>query len=194
MNTLAAETKKHGKLSIAHAARKGAWPMAQEAKVDIITHVPLDTPLDSAAALSLQKSGGVCVPTLAMAQRISSTDFMPNLNYAAAKESVIQLHKAGVPILAGTDANSSPRMAVKHGESLHRELELLVEAGLSNEEALRAATGLAAKWFRLDDRGVIEVGKRADLVIVGGNPIEDIAATRDVKKVWIAGTEVPLKG
>ena len=111
--------------------------MAQEAKVDIITHIPLDTPLDSIAALSFKESGGVCVPTLAMAERIISTDFMPNINYASAKESVVQLHKAGVPILAGTDANTSPIMEVKHGESLHRELELLVEAGLSNEEALR---------------------------------------------------------
>jgi len=81
---------------------------------------------------------------------------------------------------------------VTHGEAIHRELELLVDAGLSNEEALRAATSLGARWFRLEDRGVIAVGKRADLVLVGGNPMDNIAATRDVKRVWIAGEEIRL--
>jgi imidazolonepropionase-like amidohydrolase len=114
------------------------------------------------------------------------------LNYAAAKESVTLLHKAGVPILAGTDANQSPMAAVKHGEALHRELELLVDAGLSNEEALRAATSLGAQCFRLADRGVIAVGKRADLVLVGRNPVDNIAATKDIKRVWIAGEEIML--
>lgn len=72
----------------------------------------------------------------------------PGLNYAAAKESVALLHRAGVPILVGTDANSSPMAAIKHGESLHRKLELLVEAGLLNAKELRAATSFLAEWFR----------------------------------------------
>lgn len=82
--------------------------------------------------------------------------------------------------------------AVKHGEALHRELELLVDARLSNEEALRAATSLTAEWFRLSDRGAITVGKRADMVLVGGNPADDIAGTKNVKRVWIGREEVPL--
>jgi imidazolonepropionase-like amidohydrolase len=118
----------------------------------------------------------------------------PGLNYDAAKESVTLLHNAGVPILAGTDSNSSPMAAVRHGASIHQEMELLVEAGLSNEEALRAATSLPAKWFRLKDRGVIAVGKRADLVLISGNPVEDICSTKNVKKVWVAGKEIVLQG
>jgi imidazolonepropionase-like amidohydrolase len=97
-----------------------------------------------------------------------------------------------MPILTGTDANQSLIAAVKHGEALHRKLELLVDAGLSNEEALRAATILAAEWFRLGNRGAIAVGKRADMVLVGGNPVDDIADTKHVKRVWIVGEEVPL--
>jgi hypothetical protein len=79
----------------------------------------------------------VCVPTLVMEGILVNGRVFPGLNYAAAKESVAQLHKASVSILAGTDANWSPMVSLKHGEGFHRELELLVDAGLSNEEALK---------------------------------------------------------
>jgi imidazolonepropionase-like amidohydrolase len=193
VNTLVIEAKKRGMLTVAHAARNGALAMAQEGKVDIVTHVPLDFPLDEAEAKLMKDEGRVCVPTLIMEETLANAKIIPGLNYSAAKNSVTQLHKAGVPILAGTDANQSPMAGVKHGAALHRELELLVDAGLSEEEVLRAATSLPAKWFRLEDRGVITVGRRADLVLVGGNPVDDIAATKNVKMVWIAGEEVMLE-
>ena len=193
VNALVTEARKRGMLTVAHAARKGALGMAQAGKVDIVTHVPLDVPLKEAEAKLMKEEGRVCVPTLVMEETMASRKIFPGLNYSAAKESVILLHKAGVHILAGTDANQSPMAAVKHGEALHRELELLVNAGLSNEEALRAATSSGAQWFRLEDRGVIAVGKRADLVLVGGNPIDNIADTKDVKRVWIGGEEIILE-
>jgi imidazolonepropionase-like amidohydrolase len=59
-------------------------------------------------------------------------------------------------------------------------------------EALRAATSLPAEWFRLEDRGVIEVGKRVDSVLVTGDPLDDITATKNVKRVWVAWKEVVL--
>lgn len=66
----------------------------------------------------------------------------------------------------------------------------LVEAGMTSAEALRAATELPAKYFGLRDRGVIKAGMRADMVLVEGNPLVDITATRKIKKVWIGGVEV----
>ena len=192
INTLAAEARKHGKLSVAHAARKGAFCMAQEGKVDIITHCPLNHPLDEAAAKLMKDEGRICVPTLIMEKTMSGAKIFPGLNYAAAKESVSLLHQAGVPILAGTDSNPSPMAGVKHGESLHSELELLVDAGLSNEDSLRAATSLPAQWFQMPDRGVIAVGKRADLVLVNGDPLDDISATKNLEKICVAGKEVLL--
>lgn len=97
----------------------------------------------------------------------------PGITYNAARASVNAMHEAGVPVLAGTDANMQPGIPanVKHGESMHQELELLVDAGLSNLDALRAATPPPAKHLRLEDRGVIAVGKRADLVLVSGDPL-----------------------
>ena len=96
-----------------------------------------------------------------------------------------------MPILAGTDANAGPGIpfSPRHGESLHEELELLIEAGLSAVEALRAATVLPAHYFGLHDRGVIEPGRRADLVLIDGDPTADIRATRQIRRVWCAGVE-----
>src|SRR4029079_94391 len=105
-----------------------------------------------------------------------------------ALRAVRQLRAAAVPILAGTDA---PNPGTAHGPSIHRELELLVQAGLSPTVALAAATSIPAKIFGLKDRGRIAPGLRADLVLVKGDPTQDITATRDIQKVWNIGQEVP---
>jgi imidazolonepropionase-like amidohydrolase len=82
------------------------------------------------------------------------------------------LHNAGVPIVAGTD-DGVP------GHSLHRELELYVEAGMTPMAALRAATAVPASAMGMADRvGTIEAGRRADLLILDGNPLNDIANIR----------------
>jgi len=101
------------------------------------------------------------------------------------------LHEAGVPILAGTDANDAPGTPsrVPHGESLHRELELLADAGLSPLEVLLAATARTARYFGLTDRGTIEPGKRADLILVEEDPLADIRATRSLLRIWCGGVE-----
>jgi adenine deaminase len=71
--------------------------------------------------------------------------------------------------------------------SIHREVELLVRAGLSPIEALRAATSAPARAFRLADRGRIAPGLRADLLLVDGDPTTDILATRAIRTVWKLG-------
>lgn len=95
------------------------------------------------------------------------------------------LKAEGVPMVAGSDALTS---GVVGGFSLHEELELLVGAGLSNEEALASATRLPAIWLGVDrDRGTIEAGKRADMVLLDANPLLDIANTRKIAGVFIDG-------
>jgi Complex I intermediate-associated protein 30 (CIA30)/Amidohydrolase family len=78
-----------------------------------------------------------------------------------------------------------------HGASLHREMELLVEAGLT---ALAAATSVPAHAFGLDDRGRIAPGLRSDLVLVEGDPSQDILATRHLHGVWKRGSAVDRQG
>ena len=87
----------------------------------------------------------------------------------------------------GTDA---PNPDTSYGVSLHQELLLLTECGLSAEEALRAATSGPAREFGLIDRGRIENGRRADLLLVKGDPTKDIRATRDIVGVWKAGIPI----
>ena len=108
-------------------------------------------------------------------------------NYRAAERALPQLKEAGVPILAGTDA---PNPGTTFGASLHRELELLVRAGLTPVEALRAATSVPAAKFSLKGRGHIGPGMIADLMLVNGDPTRDIKATRDIVSVWKDGRPV----
>jgi imidazolonepropionase-like amidohydrolase len=95
------------------------------------------------------------------------------------------MHDAGVPIGAGTD---TPIGFSVPGYSLHSELEMLVRAGLSPLEALHAATVRPAEFFGLTRAmGTVEEGRLADLVLLGANPLEDIANTRAVEAVVTKG-------
>lgn len=218
LNAIVTAAHEHNKLVVAHASAYTPFSMAQDANVDIITHAPRDKPLDDTAVARMLTEKRISVPTLTMMKRLMQTPSLGAIlhlclrpavflaiirarrqnphtsaqKYEHARDSVTALHRAGVPILAGTDANAeagSP-CRVKHGEALHDELELLVEAGLSSIDALRAATMYPAMYFGLLDRGAVEVGKRADLVLVEGNPVKDITATRRVQRVWLRGLEV----
>jgi imidazolonepropionase-like amidohydrolase len=102
------------------------------------------------------------------------------------------LHEAGVTLAAGTDANNP---WIVPGPSFHRELELLVEAGIPPEEVLVIATANGARAAGLlDDRGTIEPGKRADLVLVSRDPREDIRATRELRWVMQGGQRFDPRG
>ncbi|MFI5709582.1 amidohydrolase family protein [Kribbella sp. NPDC051620] len=176
-----------GLLTVAHAATVGAYDVAIAIGVDVVTHVPFREQLRPDQVEALAAAGRVVVPTLTMAEAVNKLRGSAEL-FKAALESVAALHEAGVPLLAGTDANAQPGVPpVEHGSSLHRELELLAQAGLSNAEALYAATAGPAKYFKLADRGVVEPGRRADLLLIAGDPLTDLSATRDITRVWVAG-------
>jgi imidazolonepropionase-like amidohydrolase len=78
-----------------------------------------------------------------------------------------------------------------YGASVHAELALLVQAGLTPPEALAAATSAPARIFHLSNRGLIRPGMRADLVLVEGDPTQDIPATRNIAAVWKHGSFLP---
>jgi imidazolonepropionase-like amidohydrolase len=105
--------------------------------------------------------------------------------FQAELKMVGEMNKAGVPILAGTDTAAGVR--VYPGFSLHEELELLVQAGLTPMEALQAATRNAGKYLGLADTGTIEKGKRADMVLLDANPLMEIKNTRKIQSVVLAG-------
>ncbi|MGH3814236.1 MAG: amidohydrolase family protein [Pseudonocardiaceae bacterium] len=105
------------------------------------------------------------------------------LDFTGALHITANLHTADVALLAGTDAIP----IAGHGVMLHRELELLVEAGLTPTQAVTAATAGPAEKFQLPDRGGIAVGLTADLLLVTGDPTTDITATRNITRIWRHG-------
>jgi len=97
-----------------------------------------------------------------------------------------RMHERGIPIGAGTD---TPIFLAVPGYSLHSELEYLVRAGLSPLEALESATVRPAEFFSLqDEMGTVDVGKKADLVLLDANPLDNIANTRSIAAVVSKGT------
>ncbi|MGH3213062.1 MAG: amidohydrolase family protein [Trebonia sp.] len=183
----------HGLRTIAHAAARDAVLLAQAAGVDVLTHAPIDRELEESAIDRTRASGQFVVPTLTMMEAIAERlGGIAPVSYDVARSTVGQWYQAGVTILAGTDANQAPSAPASppYGTSLHHELGLLVDAGLSTVDAVRSATVLAAQYFGLADRGVIAPGKRADLVLIEGDPLTDISAVSKVAAVWCAGLPV----
>ena len=104
------------------------------------------------------------------------------------KEMVVAFKEAGVPMVVGTDAGVS---GVVTGFALHDELALLVNAGLTTEEALVSATRLPSEWLGIDEKvGTVEVGKYADLLLLDENPLENIENTRKINGVFVNGNWV----
>jgi len=112
----------------------------------------------------------------------------PRANADAQIAAVRGLHDAGVRLLVGTDASRNTSSA--HGISVHYEIDLFSKAGLSPSEILAAATAKSADAFHLDDRGKILPGRRADLVLVRGDPTSDVLSIRDIVRIWKSGVEV----
>ena len=101
-------------------------------------------------------------------------------------EMVDQMHRAGVPFLAGTDTAAG--VHVFPGFSLHEELASFVKAGFTPMEALQTATRNPAQFFgRLEDLGTVEAGRIADLVLLDANPLDDIHNTQKINAVVLAG-------
>lgn len=168
------------------AAKKlAAWFAAQRTVLDP-TMALRELNADSHAELVRKEPGlSKLPPTLAavlgdVGARPEDLD-KARVRFAKALALLKLLHQAGVPIVAGTDQTVP-------GHSLHRELELYVQAGFTPLEAIQAATLIPARVMNRDkELGTIEVGKRADFVVVEGDPLADIRALRRVTIVVAGG-------
>lgn len=191
IQAIVAAAHQYGKKVVSHAPSYNDVSIAEAGGIDIITHVPLDQALNNTSVAGLISAGRQSVPTLAMMQAIANNAHLPSAAYSQANNSVNAIYGGGVPIMTGTDSNNRPFVAVHplFGESIHDEMELMVAAGMSNIDVLNAATKNPARYFGLSDRGVIMEGLRADLVLISGNPLQDIRATRQILKVWCGGVE-----
>ncbi len=190
------ESHRQNKRVIAHAVSPISYKVAIEAGVDVLTHIPFAVPLTQPIIDAMAAKGCVSVPTMGMMKGIVESVKKQNpqvlFNYEFVRQSVAAIHKSGINILAGTDANNDPTApcAIPHGFGLQAELSYMVDAGLTPVEALQSATNKPADYFGLKDRGVIAAGRRADLLLVEGDPTTDIQAIKNVKGVWISGKAV----
>ena len=196
VTALVEASHKFNKQVFAHVTSINAFKIGTDAGVDVLTHVPLGEALPETIVKDIVKKALITVPTLVMikgiGQSLTNMPTHPVIDYHNSELTVEAFVKAGIPIIVGTDACSDPNTFCKisHGKSIHEEFQLLMAAGMTPVQVLQGATSLPAKMFGFHDRGSIEVGKRADLVLVDGDPTVDIKATRKIKNVWIGGIEV----
>ena len=210
-----AAAHKDGVMTIVHAQAEWAAREAIECGTDGLAHMFVDKRA-GADFIALAKSHRIFVETtdsvwagasgIGLAQKLGTdprvapylSTFQKQTLLATEKKPVPQffanalantraLHEAGIPLLAGTD---SPNPATAHGISLHEELQILVQAGYTPEEALRAATSLPVSIFHLGDRGHVKPGYRADLLLVRGDPTTNISDTLNIVRIWKNGYAV----
>lgn len=190
---------KHSLKVLTHTVTGERGAAAADSGVDVIAHSLQDRPLDAATVAKIKAAGTFYAPTLAVYEPVKPGQKPPTdpesprnqqsrqkFSYALANAKT--LFDAGVPVALGTDAGMP---GTPHGVSSLRELELLVQAGLTPTQALIAGSATSAKAMNLlVDRGTLEPGKRADLVLVTGKPWETISDVRKVERVFIDGKAV----
>jgi imidazolonepropionase-like amidohydrolase len=217
ISALVTAAHRRGIVTVGHVNSLAGLEDMVAAGIDVVAHVPFDVELSETVIERIARAGIAVGPTLATventlgmqvgravldderlelflgeraresasgAERKRGGRLPP---YARAEHNVRLLARAGVEIIAGTDA---PNPGTVFGASLHRELELLVRAGVEPARALAAATSAPARLFALDDRGRVAVGLRADLLLVTGDPLDDITQTRGIAQIWRGGVAI----
>src|ERR1041384_1052549 len=160
----------------------------REGRYQVWNAINLNTPQAAALFKLIVDRGLVVSPTLAVFERQRGDKDTTDVHVHAFQqmEAFVGLaNKGGAKIVVGSHSDVPH---AKRGWAYQRELELLVESGLTPMQALVAGTLENARYFRIDDRlGSIEQGKQADLILVEGDPLKDISKMRRIKRVMLNG-------
>ena len=179
------EAHRHGLPVTAHWGTPDDLREALAAGVDGLEHVELrgaDDGWPPEALATMVARRIPLTPTLAV-----TAAALPEETHRTLRQRTKEFHDAGGRVVLGTDAGMP---GVPFGASVHRELALLVDAGLTPGEALRAATSEAAKVLRTTELGSVEKGRAADLLVVKGDPLADVRAASRPSLVLHDGREV----
>ena len=203
-----------GVMAVAHiSTQKSAIDMIEDG-IDGLVHIFADEPVSERFLQLAVENQVFVIPTLSVLATINridigrqllndprtrpfltaaqqqqlSADFgaadWPGFDFDVALSNTRLMHNAGILILAGSDA---PNPGTAHGVSLHAEMTLLTDAGLTSLEAITAATSAPAQAFKIVDRGRIEPGMRADFILVDGDIEKDINASRSISAIYKNG-------
>ena len=161
---------------------------AAEAGADFIEHMigagGTDTEFTDEMVQKVKDSGAVVDPTMISILRFDNTPGFPSV-WEALKKAVKQFYDAGIPLAVGCDSGIP---FVPFGESLHDEMACLNEAGIPAADILKMVSRTNARVLGLEDQlGSLEVGKKADIVLLGSDPVKDIHNTRDIRLVLLDG-------
>lgn len=182
------EAHKNNLPVLTHTVTVARGKAAARANVDVIAHGVQDTDTDWELVALMKEHGTTYVPTLAVFEPKGANAGKPSARWDRLLASVAKMKAGQVQIAVGTDAGMP---GTPHGTATLHELELLVKGGLTPQEALIAGTANSAKAVRVfADRGSIEEGKRADMVLVEGEPWRNIEDIRKTRRVFLDGVEV----
>ncbi len=186
------ETKKHDLVSIAHITWRTDAIKAANYGIDGFAHLwSRDSTEISQQDLKLLKESDIfIIPTVLVWKKADESNWR-KVDIDLMKQELLSIYKAGIPILAGTDP---PNHDINYGSDLFKELELFVESGISEIDALRSATSNISRAFNLKDKGFIKEGLPADLVLIEGDPTTNIKDVYSIVRVWKNGNEIALNG
>ena len=208
-----------GSLAVVHVSKLEAARDAVQAGADGLVHIISDEVIDDKLLTLMQAKRVFVIPTLSVTASVVSesnskhwaleqtgplrlsrsqrhtltTDFQSYpgqkkfFDLDLAYENVRKMKAKGIRLLVGSDA---PNPGTAHGATMHDELVHFINVGFTPAEALESATSLPAEIFQLEDRGTIEAGKRADLVIYDGKPDKNILDTRKISRIYKNGYEL----
>jgi imidazolonepropionase-like amidohydrolase len=163
----------------------------REGRYRVWSEIDLNSPRVEALVDLMKQRNTTLSPTLAVFERRSGDRDVTDMHVRAFRQMmrfVGLANRAGVRLVVGSHS-SVPH--ADRGWAYQREMELLVESGLTPIQAIQAATIENARFFRVDDRiGSLEVGKQADLLLVEGDPSQDVSAMRRVRRVMVSGVWV----
>jgi imidazolonepropionase-like amidohydrolase len=196
-NALVSAAHALGKKTTTHASDWLSYRQAIASGTDSIQHTAPDQLMTEDMIQGILDNGQFVTATMAILKGLIANQTLLNIagisnaTNEILNANVKMMFDAGIPILAGTDSRDAVSLvALPFGKTLHDELGNLVGAGLTEVQALRAATSVSAKMHELNDRGEIRVGLRADLLLLGSDPLVNISNSRDIVKVWVGGVEV----